>query len=186
VASGELDDWGGGHGSPARSDGVGRALARAGLREMRRGSECGCGRCSKRAGTHGQTMWPRFPATCASARARWSTAGAGKAELTAQAHGTEREDGRAGVTTRRLAKRARKAEREEGHAGEETGADSLAPLGRERVREGARGRGLPLSGGTHLSGGAGARPGWAELGRLGCFAFFLFPEFPNCFSISFL
>jgi hypothetical protein len=100
-------------------------------------------------------------------RARWSTAGAGKAELTAQAHGTERErererereDGRAGVTARRLAKRAHKAEREEGRASEETGADSLAPLGRERVREGTRERGLPLTGGTHLSGGTGARPG---------------------------
>jgi hypothetical protein len=59
----------GGRGSPARSDGVGRALARAGLREMRRGSECGCGRHSKRAGTCGRTTCPRFPATCASARA---------------------------------------------------------------------------------------------------------------------
>jgi hypothetical protein len=76
--------------------------------------------------------------------ARWSTAGTGKAELTAQAHGAERE------------------------------------------RTGVRERGLPLTGGTHMSGGAGTRPGWAELGRLGCFAFFLFPQFPNCFSISFL
>jgi hypothetical protein len=41
VASSELDDRGGGRGSLARSNGVGRALARAGLREMRRGSECG-------------------------------------------------------------------------------------------------------------------------------------------------
>jgi hypothetical protein len=113
-------------------------------------------------------------------------AGAGRAELTGEAHDAEREDRRAGATARRLARRARKAEREEGRAGEETVADSLAPLGRERVREGARGRELPLTGGTHLSGSAGARPGWAELGRLGCFAFFLFPEFPNCFSISFL
>jgi hypothetical protein len=90
VASGELDDQGGGRGSPARSDGMGRALARAGLHEMRRGSECGCGRCSKRAGTRGRTTWPRFPVTCASARVRWSTAGTGKVELTAQAHGAER------------------------------------------------------------------------------------------------
>jgi hypothetical protein len=48
VASGELDDRGGGRGSPARSDSVGRARAGAGLREMRRGSECGHGRGSKR------------------------------------------------------------------------------------------------------------------------------------------
>jgi hypothetical protein len=39
VASGELDDPGGGCRSSARSDGVGKALARAGLREMRWGSE---------------------------------------------------------------------------------------------------------------------------------------------------
>jgi hypothetical protein len=48
VASGEPDGRGGGHGSPARSDGVGRARAGVGLREMRRGSECGRGRGSKR------------------------------------------------------------------------------------------------------------------------------------------
>jgi hypothetical protein len=65
-------------------------------------------------------------------RARWSTAGAGRAELTGEAHSVEIEDGRAGVTARRLAKLARKAEREEGRVGEETGADSLAPLGSER------------------------------------------------------
>jgi hypothetical protein len=45
---GELDERGGGRGSPVRSDGVGRALAREGLRELRRGSECGRGRGSKR------------------------------------------------------------------------------------------------------------------------------------------
>jgi hypothetical protein len=82
------------------------------------------------------------------AQVRWSTAGEGKAELTTQAHGAEREDRRAGVTAQRLAMRARKAKREGGRAGEETGTDSLAPLGRERVREGVRGRELPLTGGT--------------------------------------
>jgi hypothetical protein len=133
VASGELDDRGGGRESPARSDGVDRALARARLREMRWGSECGCRRCSKRAGTCGRTTWPRFPATCASARA---LVHGGRGEGGADSAGPrprerEREDGRTGVTTRRLEKWARKAEREEGHAGEETDADSLAPLGRE-------------------------------------------------------
>jgi hypothetical protein len=48
VASGELDDQRGGRGSSASSDGVGRARERAGLREMIRGSECGCEGCSKR------------------------------------------------------------------------------------------------------------------------------------------
>jgi hypothetical protein len=47
VASGELDDQGGESGSPARSDGVGRARAGARLCEMRRGSECVRGRGSK-------------------------------------------------------------------------------------------------------------------------------------------
>jgi hypothetical protein len=35
-------------------------------------------------------------------------------------------------------------------------------------------------------GRAGARPGWAELGRLGCISFFFFSGFSNSFSISFL
>jgi hypothetical protein len=79
---------------------------------------------------------------------------------------------------RRLANWAHMAERGEGRAGVETDADSLAPLGSEQEREDARER--------KLSGGAGARPGWAELGWLGCFAFFFFSVFSNCFSISFL
>jgi hypothetical protein len=59
--------------------------------------------------------------------------------------------------------RARETERErEGaRAGEVTGDDRLGPLDREREREGARERELPLTGGVRLSGGAGARPGWA-------------------------
>jgi hypothetical protein len=55
----------------------------------------------------------------------------------------------------------------------------------KREREESAGEGVPLTGGSHLSGGVGARPGWAELGRLGCIAFFFFPGFSNCFSISF-
>jgi hypothetical protein len=45
-----------------------------------------------------------------------------------------------------------------GMEGGMTGADRLAPAGRERERERARGRKLPLTGGSHLSGGAGAWP----------------------------
>jgi hypothetical protein len=41
---------GGGRGSPARSGDVSKARARAGLREMRIGSECGHGWGSKGAG----------------------------------------------------------------------------------------------------------------------------------------
>jgi hypothetical protein len=64
---GELDDRGGGRRSPARSGGVSRARARAGLREMRRGSECGHGRGSKRSWGVGRATWSRIPATCTSA-----------------------------------------------------------------------------------------------------------------------
>jgi hypothetical protein len=82
--------------------------------------------------------------------------------------------------------RARGIEKEEGRAGEATGADWLAPLGSEREGgKGARDR-LPLTGGACLSGAAGARPGWAELGWFWPEWLFLFPEFPNSFSISFL
>jgi hypothetical protein len=56
-----------------------------------------------------------------------------------------------------------------------TSADRLAPLGSEREREGAREGELPLIGGVCLSGGAGARPGWA------CWAAFSFS-----FSLNFL
>jgi hypothetical protein len=45
-----------------------RAQARAGLREMRRGSECGDGRDSKRGWAVGRATWPRILASCASVR----------------------------------------------------------------------------------------------------------------------
>ena len=93
-------------------------------------------------------------------RTRRSTARAGKAELTRQAHGAEREKGTRGGNGSALANRARETERESERA-KETGADRLAPLGSEREREGAREGELPLTGGVRLSGGAGARPGWA-------------------------
>jgi hypothetical protein len=102
-------------------------------------------------------------------------------ELTGKAHSAERE-GVCGATTRRLAERAHEEEREKGCAGGggATSTDKLAPLARER----GEARGAETA--AHLSSGAGARPGWAELGRLGCFAFFFFSGFSNCFSISFL
>jgi hypothetical protein len=81
-------------------------------------------------GRHGRGFW-----RSARVRARWSTAGAERAELTGEAHGAEREDGHAGASVQRLAQQAHKAEREEGRAGEETGTDSLAPLDSERDRE---------------------------------------------------
>jgi hypothetical protein len=49
----------------------------------------------------------------------------------------------------------------ESERAKETRADRLAPLGSEREREGAHEGELSLTGGVRLSGGAGARPGWA-------------------------
>jgi hypothetical protein len=63
---------------------------------MRRGSECGCGRSSKRS----WGVWAGVVAEDSGDRrecARWSTAGAGRVEPTGEAHNGEREDGRAGA-----------------------------------------------------------------------------------------
>jgi hypothetical protein len=79
VASGELDDRGGGRGSPVRSDDVGRARERAGLREMRRGVSAGAGGAQK--GSLG--AWAGVVAEdSGDVRERWSTTGAGRSELT--------------------------------------------------------------------------------------------------------
>jgi hypothetical protein len=63
---------------------------------------------------------------------------------------------------RRGRERFGEAETEKGVRARATDADNPAPLGRERERESVRGKKSPLTGGTHLSGGAGARPGWAD------------------------
>jgi hypothetical protein len=117
-------------------------------------------------------------------RARWSTAGAGRAELIGKAHGTERE-------------RERERERR-GARGNSSAPSSAGP--RDREGKGMRGRGNwrpqvgptgqrargrewstgqtaadrrdpPVRGGRH----AGARPGWAELGWFRPEWLFLFP-----------
>jgi hypothetical protein len=108
-------------------------------------------------------------------RTRPSTAIAGKAELTRQVHGAEREKGTRGGNSSTLANRARETERESEQA-KETGADTLAPLGSEREREGACEGEQPLIGGVRLSGGAGVRVrGLAGLSRLtGLLSPFLF------------
>jgi hypothetical protein len=115
------------------------------------------------------------------------TADAGRVELTAEAHCTERENGCVGVTVQRLAVRAHEAEGERGARSEENGADTLAPLGSEREREReSAGEGVSAdrwNPPVRRRGRAGTRPGWAGLDQNG---FFLFPKFPNSFSISFL
>jgi hypothetical protein len=142
------------------------------------GSKKGAGRVG---GRHGRETRRRVRV-----RTRRSTASAKKVELTRQAHNAEREKGTRGATARQLANWAREAHRDrERERAKETGVDRSAPLGSEREREGAHEGEPPLTGGVRLSCGAGARPGWAELGRLGCFLLFFFSGFSNSFSISF-
>jgi hypothetical protein len=122
---------------------------------MRRGSECGHWRGSKRElGCVGGRRGREFRR-----RARVRTG----QQLSAWQRGPARQRGKRGTE------------------GETTGANRSAPADRERER--ARERKLPLTGESHLSGDAGARPGWAELG---CFSFFFFSGFSDSFYISFL
>jgi hypothetical protein len=71
-------------------------------------------------------------------RTRRSTAGAGRADLTGQAHGAERRGDAQGNGSATGEPGPRDREREKESVGEETGVDRLAPLGSERGR--ARGR----------------------------------------------
>jgi hypothetical protein len=168
---GELDGRGGGRGSPARSSGMSRARVRVGLREMRRGSECGHGRGLKWSRGVVRATWPRIPMTCASAR---SLVHGGQGEGRTDCEGPRRREreGARGGTARRLAERARKIEKEEGREGEATGADKSAPLGSER--EGGKGaRDILLLTGVAGSWARGLTgPSWAGLGQKG-FSFFL-------------
>jgi hypothetical protein len=127
-----------GRGSPAAAWGVGRVRERVKLCKMRRGASAWHWQGSKKgAGCVGRRRGREFRRR-ARVRTRRSTARAGRAELTGQAHSAEKEKGTCGATTRQLANRACEAEREEGRASEETGADRSAPLGSEREREGTR------------------------------------------------
>jgi hypothetical protein len=174
--SGELDGRERGLGSPAASGGEGRARERTELREMRRGRVRGTGGALR-----------RELGACAVVVAEKSD---DVRECALLVHG-----GRGGGSDRegpRHTHREREREergawgndsatgepgprgREEKRAGEETGADRSAPLGSEREREGAQEKELPLTGGVRLSGSAGVRPGWAELGWFGLLSPFLF------------
>jgi hypothetical protein len=65
-----------------------------------------------------------------------------------------------------------------------TGADRLAPAGRERERKGVRGRTAADRRGPPVR--QRGRVAWLGLvGRLGCIPFFFFSAFSNSFSISF-
>jgi hypothetical protein len=157
-----------GHGSPAGSSGVSRARERAGMHELRRGSECGHERGSKRAGAWAERLG-QGSRRRARVRTRWSTAGEGRAELTGEAHNADRENECAGVTVQRLTARAREAERGEGCAEGRNWRRQPSPTGqRARGREGSEGQTIvdrqdpPVRGGRR----AGAWPGWASLARM--------------------
>jgi hypothetical protein len=126
---------------------------------MRRGASAGHWRGSKKGAGHVGGRRGRETRRCARVRTRRSSAGAGKADLTRQAH-----------------KRAT-----------ETGTDRSTPLGSEREREGTLEGEPPLTGGVRLSGGAGARArGLAGLsGPTGLLSPLFFFGFSNSFSISF-
>jgi hypothetical protein len=121
-------------------------------------------------------------------RTRRSTASTEGAELTGQAHGAEREE-RCARGNDSATGDPGPRDRERGSARvKKTSTDRSAPLGREREREHARERGSaadrrgpPI----RQRGRAGARPGWADLGWVGCFILFFFSGFSNSFSISF-
>jgi hypothetical protein len=118
-------------------------------------------------------------------RARWSTAAAGRPELTGEAHGVEREKGHAGNGSApgSVGPRDRegKGMRRRGNWRRQVGPTGQRARGRERSagQTAADRRDPPVKGGRR----AGVRPVWAGLGQNG---FSFFPEFPNTFSISFL
>jgi hypothetical protein len=96
---------------------------------MRRGASAGRWRGSKkrvgRVGGHcGREIRRR-----ARVRTRRSTAGMGRAELTGQAHGVEREKGTCGATAQQLANWARETEREKERTGEENWRQQIGPTG---------------------------------------------------------
>jgi hypothetical protein len=128
----------------------------------------------------GRRSWRR-----ARVRARWSTVGTGRVELTGEAHGAERETGGAwgnGSAPGRAGPRGREGR---GGVGEETCTDNSAPLARAREREESVGQSAadrrpPVRGGRR----AGAR-GWAWWAGLGQNGFLFFLNFLIAFPFLF-
>jgi hypothetical protein len=166
-----------------------RERERARLREMGRGSESGCGRCSKKARAVGGRSGRGSRRMCASARALvHSGRGEGGADRGGPTAQRERERGRTRVTARRTDKAGPRGRGGEGRGGEGNWCRQPGPTGKREGKSECAGKGPPLTGGTHLSGDVGARArglagsswaGWAAL----AFSFSL--DFLICFSIPF-
>jgi hypothetical protein len=109
---------------------MGRARERVQLSEMRRGVCAGHWRGFKKGAGRVGGRRGREIRRCARVCTRRSMTRAGKAELTRQAHGAEREKGTRGGNDSALANRARETERGSERA-KETGTDRLALLGSE-------------------------------------------------------
>jgi hypothetical protein len=116
----------------------------------------GAGSAQRELGVRGQATWLGISACVRAGPRRF----AGKAELTGRPHSAERGSGRAEKRFIVLTGWAREAEREKGARARATGADRPAPRCRGRGEGSVRGEKPPLTGGTHVSGSAGARPGW--------------------------
>jgi hypothetical protein len=118
----------------------------------------------------------------AQVRARWSTVGAGRAELTRKAHNTEREKGRVGQRLDVWQNGpARQRGKRDVRGGGATGADKLAPLGREREGEAREAETATDRWRPPIR--RRGRAAW--LGRLGCFDFFFSPNLLIAFQFLF-
>jgi hypothetical protein len=126
--TGRVSDGGWRHGQSAREGEAVRNEAR-GVRGHWRGSKKGAGRVGGRRGRETRRR--------ARVRTRRSTARAGKAELTRQAHDAEREKGTRGGNGSALANRAPETERKRERAGERNWRRQIGPTG-QRAREGGR------------------------------------------------
>jgi hypothetical protein len=116
----------------------------------------------------------RHPGRGAPGRPGRSTARAGKAELTRQAHDAERQKGTCGGNDSALANRARETERERERMGEENWHRQVGPT-RQRAREGGRARGRTAADRQGPPVRRRGRAAWLGLvGRLGCFLLFFF------------
>jgi hypothetical protein len=126
----------------------------------------------------GRATWPAISACVRECARVGPRRGVGKAELTGRSHGAVRGSGRAEGTARCADEAGSRGRDRKGRASEGNRCRQPGPT---RQREGER----ESAGKETAADGAGEWPGWAELGRLGCFGLFYFPRIYNCFSISF-